>query len=149
MLTALQNFRRWRIAGLLGALLFFLPMIAFAGGSPVGVWKSVDDETNEAKAHIEIYEKNGQLFGKIIKLLKKPGAKCTKCEGADKNKPIEGMRILWGMSKDGSEWEGGRIFDPEKGKSYRCKLWLGKDGRLNVRGYLGLFFRTQKWLRIR
>lgn len=149
MLSAALSVHRWSVAGVLAAVLFLMPLMAFASASPVGVWKSIDDETNEAKAHIEIYEKNGKLYGKIIKLLKNPGAKCSKCEGAEKDKPVLGMRILWGMSKDDDAWEGGRIFDPEKGKSYRCKLWIGSDGKLNVRGYLGLFFRTQEWLRIR
>lgn len=149
MHSALNAFRRWSVAGVLGAVIFLVPLLAWAGSSPVGVWKSIDDETNEAKAHIQIYEKNGKLYGKIIKLLRNPGALCKKCEGADKNKPVLGMRILWDMARDDDEWEGGRIFDPEKGKSYRCKLWVGGDGKLNVRGYLGFLFRTQKWIRVR
>lgn len=121
--------------------------MALAGRTTaVGQWKTIDDETGEAKSIVKIYEVDGKLYGRVDRLLLNPGALCDKCEGEDHNKPIEGMVVLWGMTADGDgEWSGGKIFDPQKNKTYRCSIWL-KDGNLMVRGYLGPFFRTQKWL---
>lgn len=116
--------------------------------SPVGYWKTIDDETGEAKSVVKIYNVDGKIYGKVDKLLKRPGALCNACEGDDKDKPIEGMVVMWGMDQDDDVWSGGKIFDPEKNKTYRCKIWLEEDGKkLKVRGYLGPFFRTQTWIR--
>lgn len=114
----------------------------------VGRWKTIDDESGEAKSIVQLYEQNKKIFGKVEKLLKKPGAKCSKCDGDKKDQPIEGMVILWDLEQDGDEWSGGQIFDPKKGKTYRCKIWLEAAGQeLRVRGYWGPFFRTQTWHR--
>lgn len=116
--------------------------------SPVGYWKTIDDETGEAKSIVKIYEVDGKIYGRVDQLLLDPDARCTACEGDDKDKPIKGMVVLWGMEKDDDVWSGGKIFDPEKNKTYRCKIWLeGEGANLKVRGYLGPFFRTQTWHR--
>jgi uncharacterized protein (DUF2147 family) len=120
--------------------------------SPVGNWKTVDDKTKEVKSIVQIYEQGGQLYGKIVKLFRKPGEdpnpKCTKCGGAKKDQPIIGMVILEGMKPDGDEWSGGRILDPDNGKTYKCIIKV-EGGKLKVRGYIGmsLLGRTQYWLR--
>lgn len=61
-----------------------------------------------------------------------------------------GMLILRNMSWDGSRWEGGTILDPDNGKTYDCTIWLNSNNhdRLNVRGYIGPFYRTQEWIRV-
>jgi len=137
------------LAAALVATLLFVATSAMAlveRTTAVGQWKTIDDETGEAKSIVKIYEVDGKLYGRVDRLLLNPGALCDKCEGDDHNKPIEGMVVLWGMTADGDgEWSGGKIFDPQKNKTYRCSIWL-KDGNLMVRGYLGPFFRTQKWL---
>lgn len=119
--------------------------------TPIGVWKTIDDETGEAKSHVQVYEQNGQIFGKVIRLLKSaPDRKCDKCPGERKNQPVLNMVILENMKSKGGYWQSGRILDPEKGKWYGCNLWL-KDGDPNVlvvRGYLGPFYRTQQWYRV-
>jgi uncharacterized protein (DUF2147 family) len=121
--------------------------------TPVGTWKTIDDETGQAKALIQITESGGKLEGKIIKVLKSddgPNPVCKKCDGERKDKPVEGMTILWGLSKDGDEWNGGQILDPKNGKIYKAKMSLDDGGRkLNVRGYIGfsLMGRSQVWLR--
>jgi uncharacterized protein (DUF2147 family) len=120
--------------------------------SVVGTWKTISDEDGKAKSHVKIYKaKNGKLYGKIVKLLRDPKAKCTKCDGKRKNKPILGMVILWGLEKDDDEWDDGTILDPKKGKTYDAKIWLDEDNsnRLKVRGYIGPFFRTQTWHRVK
>ncbi len=137
------------IAAALVATVLFVATTAtafFERTTAVGYWKTIDDETGEAKSIIKIYEVDGLLYGRIDKLLQNPDALCDKCEGDDYNKPILGMVVLWGMKPDGDgEWSGGKIFDPKKGKTYRCSIWL-KGQNLKVRGYLGPFFRTQDWL---
>lgn len=125
-----------------------MPETAMAADTPVGVWKTIDDETGEAKSHVEIYEREGKLYGKVIKLLRDPGATCDKCPGEHAGKPVLGMVIMWGLEQDDDEWEDGEIIDPKKGKIYRAKIWLDDSNTLKVRGYLGPFFRTQKWHRI-
>jgi uncharacterized protein (DUF2147 family) len=120
------------------------------GQTVVGKWRTIDDETGKPKSIVELYEQNGKLYGKIIKLFREPNEDqdpvCDKCEDARKNKKIIGMNIITDMSKDGTEYSGGEILDPKKGKIYRCKLWV-ENGKLMVRGYLGFFYRTQTWTR--
>ena len=121
----------------------------FAGGSsPVGNWKTINNETGDAKSIVKIYEVDGKFYGRVDQLLQDPNAICTECEGEDKDKPIQGMVVMWGMEADDNVWSGGKIFDPKKGKTYRCKIWLENEGaQLKVRGYLGPFYRTQTWHR--
>ena len=116
-----------------------------------GTWKTVDDETGEAKSHLQLYEADGKLYGKVVKLLKSaPDKLCDKCPGERKNKPVMGMILVVNLQQKGGFWQGGDILDPEKGKWYGCKLWL-KDGDPNtlvVRGSIGPFYRTQYWYKV-
>lgn len=118
--------------------------------SVTGVWKTIDDETGEAKSHLELFESGNKLYGKVVKLLKSaPDKKCDKCPGERKNQPILGMIVLTDMVKKEGFYQSGDILDPEKGKWYSCKLWLkeGDPNVLVVRGYIGPFYRTQYWYR--
>jgi uncharacterized protein (DUF2147 family) len=113
--------------------------------SPVGIWKTIDDETSKAKSHVEIFEKNGKLYGKITKLLNDdPEKLCTACKGKRHNQKIVGMTIMWDLEKDDDEWDDGEILDPKNGKIYDCKIWR-EGNTLKVRGYIAFFFRTQTW----
>jgi uncharacterized protein (DUF2147 family) len=132
-----------------------LPLAARADDSPVGRWKTYDDETNKAKSIVAIRMEGGKLRGAIESLFREPNEdqdpKCDKCEGAKKDQRIIGMEILWDLVKDDDEWSGGRIMDPENGKDYKCFIQVMDGGRrLKVRGYLGvsLFGRTQYWQRV-
>ena len=142
------RFARLRLLAALPALLVLAAPEVEAYDSPVGVWKTIDDDTGEAKSQVKIYESNGKLRGKIVKLYNNPDALCSECEGDDYNAPILGMTIMWGLEEDDGEWEGGKIFDPKKGKTYNCKIWLEDDGDLKVRGFAGPFYRTQTWHRV-
>ena len=136
---------------------FFALFLILSGGpllgqTPFGVWKTVDDETGEAKSHVRIYEQNGLLYGQVAQLLKSsPDRKCDKCPGDRKNQPVLQMIVLENMKQKGGFWQSGRILDPEKGKWYSCNLWLkeGDPNTLVVRGYLGPFYRTQYWYRVK
>ena len=116
-----------------------------------GTWKTIDDETKQAKSLVEISEApNGELSGKVIKLFNNPEAVCDKCDGAQKGKPIVGLTIMTGLKKDGDDWENGKILDPKSGKVYSAKAKLIEGGKkLEVRGFLGisLLGRTQVWER--
>ena len=122
--------------------------------SPAGLWKTIDDRSGEAKGLIRIREINGKFEGKIDKIFPKPGddpaPRCEKCLGAQRNQPVLGLTFLWGFTKQGDEYQGGEILDPESGKIYQAKMKLIDAGkRLEVRGFIGfsLFGRSQTWLR--
>lgn len=134
-------------------ILFFAAAAAISlqAQSVAGTWRTVDDETGEAKSHIELWEADGKLYGKIVKTLRKNApVTCEKCPGERKNQPLIGMVIVVNMLQKGGLWQGGDILDPEKGKWYGCKMWLkeGDPNTLVVRGYLGPFYRTQTWTRV-
>jgi uncharacterized protein (DUF2147 family) len=127
---------------------------ALAQSTPVGLWRNTDDKTGEAKAEVRIAETAGVLSGKIEKrLLKtaKPEDVCTECSDDRKGQPLLGLEIIRGAKKaEGREvWEGGKILDPENGRSYTLKMTPVDDGKkLEVRGSFGPFGRTQTWTRI-
>ncbi len=114
----------------------------------VGKWKTVDDETGEAKSIVEVFQKaDGKYYGKISKLLIKPeNDKCIQCKDDRKNQPLLGLEIIRGIIKNGDEFSGGTITDPKNGKSYKCIITRQGD-KLLVRGYIGfsLIGRTQTW----
>jgi uncharacterized protein (DUF2147 family) len=137
----------------LAAMLIAAAGIAAAQSSPVGLWKTIDDETKQEKSLVRISETGGVLGGRIEKLLDpaKQDAVCDKCTDARKDQPVAGMSILEGVKKHADEpyWDGGHILDPNNGKTYRVRL-TPKDGgkALEVRGYIGPFYRNQTWLRV-
>lgn len=117
-----------------------------------GKWKTIDDETGKPKSIVEITENNGKIYGKVIEILTdKKEAKCDKCPGADKGKPIKGLTIIKGLKKDGKEYSGGTITDPGTGKEYKCAIKLNGKDKLDVRGYVGIqaLGRTQTWIRMK
>ena len=122
--------------------------------SPIGLWKTIDDTTGQQRGLVRIREVNGQYEGKVEKTFPKLGEetnpKCEKCEGVRRNQPVIGMTILWGLTKQGDEYQGGEILDPENGKVYRSRIKLVDNGKkLDVRGFIGisLFGRSQTWIR--
>ncbi|KMQ67831.1 hypothetical protein ACM39_10835 [Chryseobacterium sp. FH2] len=115
-----------------------------------GKWKTIDDETKQAKSIVEIYKKGDQYYGKVSQLLIKPeNPNCVSCKDDRKNKPILGLEIIRGLKKDGDEFTGGTITDPKTGKTYKCTITRSGD-QLNVRGYVGLSLlgRTQTWQKV-
>jgi len=130
--------------------LLFLNISAWSQ-TAVGTWKTIDDEDGTVKSHVNIYEEDGKLYGKIIKLIDPESTICTECKGTKKDKPIEGMQIIWELKQENSTlWKGGKIMDPKNGKEYKCKIELEDANTLNVRGFIGfaLLGRTQTWYRI-
>jgi uncharacterized protein (DUF2147 family) len=119
----------------------------------IGKWKTIDDSSGEERSIVELFERNGMVYGKVIKTILKPGEDpdpvCDQCSPDDHryNKKIIGMEILRKMKKSGNEYSDGDILDPENGRVYRCKLWI-EEGDLKVRGYWGPFYRTQTWKKV-
>jgi uncharacterized protein (DUF2147 family) len=125
----------------------------FAQATPEGLWRSIDDDTKKPKAEIRIVANaSGVVTGKIEKsLIESKEPLCTACTDERKDKPKIGMEIIRGAKKSGSElvWEGGNILDPENGKTYTLRMAPLEGGKkLQVRGYIGPFYRTQIWQRI-
>ena len=122
----------------------------------MGLWKTIDDDGKTEKSLVRITDTGGVFSGKIEKLLDPPADKpnpvCEKCTDERKDKPVLGMVIVRNakQSADDKEiWEGGDILDPNNGKVYRLRLKPLDGGKtLEVRGYMGPFFRNQQWIRV-
>jgi uncharacterized protein (DUF2147 family) len=135
--------------------LWFICLPGLAQTSPVGLWQSIDDATGKPRAEIRISEASGVLTGRIERsLLPTPAGAvllCTLCQDDRKDKPLIGMEIIRQMKagSDAQTWEGGEILDPDKGKVFKLRLQLQEGGKkMQVRGYIGLFFRNQTWIRL-
>ncbi|PIM55283.1 hypothetical protein CS062_00175 [Roseateles chitinivorans] len=130
--------------------------LAQAATTPVGVWKTIDDETKQERSTVRISEVGGVLTGKIEKITDpaKQAAKCDECTDERKGQPILGLTILRNVKKNGNDaelWDGGDILDPGNGKVYRVRLRPIDGGKkLEVRGFVGmpLLGRTQTWIRV-
>lgn len=128
-----------------------------AGSRVLGVWA-----TEKAQAHVEISLGENGYHG-VITWLQEPffaaddelaGQPKTDRENPDpqlRKRSILGLRIMEGFQYEGgNRWAGGTIYDPENGRTYRCKLQLTGEGTLKVRGYVGIsmFGRTTEWTRV-
>ncbi|NYF34311.1 DUF2147 domain-containing protein [Stenotrophomonas sp. JAI102] len=138
---------------LLALPLMMAAMSASAADGAVGRWKTIDDKTGKVKSIVEITQAtNGTLTGKVVDILhsdKGPNPVCDGCEGANKNKPVKGMTILWNLKADGANaWSGGTILDPGNGKTYKSKMKLQAGGaKLDVSGCVAFICRAQTWVR--
>jgi uncharacterized protein (DUF2147 family) len=122
--------------------------------SPVGNWKTVDDATGKVNSKVVLWVEDGKLYGRIQELInpdpRDSDPRCRRCTGAFKNKSLVGLQILWDLRKNGDQWSGGQIVDPDNGKVYKCSIMVTEGGRkLKVRGFIGfsLLGRTEYWLR--
>lgn len=132
--------------------LFFIA-ISVQSQSVLGKWKTIDDATGDAKSIVEITERDGKIYGKVVELLNPAmkGLKCKDCEGADKDKSVLGIEVIKGLKKDGDKYTDGKILDPSSGKLYKCNVTLDGADKLKVRGYVGIsaFGRNQIWHRVK
>jgi len=139
--------------------------VSVNGKDCIGVWKTVDDESGRTKSHVKIFKKGDKYHAKIIKLvdeqtLKDSGEKrfedikCDKCPADHgQGQPMYGLEMIWDMEKSSDKWKGGSIMDPKKGKVYTCTMWMDETDssgdKLSVRGWVGFFYRTQTWYRVK
>ncbi|MFT3755875.1 MAG: DUF2147 domain-containing protein [Pseudoxanthomonas sp.] len=144
--------RKTLLTALLAAPMLALSFAAHAADA-TGRWTTIDDETGKPKSIVEIYKTtDGKFAGKVVEILhsdKGPNPVCDKCSGANKNKPVKGMVILWNLQQDdATHWSGGTVLDPAKGKTYKSKLELHADGKkLDMSGCLAFICRAQTWVR--
>ena len=132
-------------------IIFKLKVCNFINARNIFTIKTIDDETKKPKSIVEIFKKSdGKYYAKVVELLIKPAdPNCSSCKDDRKGKPILGMEVVRGLSKDGDEYSGGTITDPKNGKSYKCTI--KKEGNnLIVRGYIGFsaFGRNQTWQKV-
>ena len=125
--------------------------LSYGQTSVLGKWMTVDESSGEEKSIVEIFERNGKVYGKIVRIFttEDPDPLCEECPDDDPRfrKKIIGMEIIKDMKKGKDEYSQGNILDPQDGRIYKCKLWT-EDGALKVRGYWGPFYRTQTWKKV-
>lgn len=130
------------------AMVFFVASTLFAQNTAIGKWL-----TEEGKAIVEVYETGGKYYGKIVWLKTpldgsgKPKVDSKSDDKTQRTNPIVGLVFLKNFILKDGEWEGGTIYDPEKGKTYKSTMWLKDANTLKVRGYWGFIYRTQVWTR--
>lgn len=141
-----------RLLFALALMLPGVPAVAADLSSPAGLWRTVDDKTGRERSDVRIYELDGKFYGRVERILdsKEAVQKCAKCTDDRRDQPVLGMVIMRGLARDGDQWSGGRIVDPETGDTYRCKMHLVDGGqKLELRGYLmmPMLGRSQTWKR--
>ncbi|TDM05452.1 MAG: DUF2147 domain-containing protein [Ideonella sp. MAG2] len=130
-----------------------LSAAAMAQATPTGLWRTIDDESKQEKSLVRISDAGGVLSGKVEKIADpaKANAVCEACTDDRKGKPVVGMTIIRNAKQgdDKEVWEGGEILDPNNGKTYKLRLKPIEGGKkLEVRGYIGPFYRNQTWIRV-
>jgi uncharacterized protein (DUF2147 family) len=146
--------RTLAVAGLASAAFWAIAQPA-AAADPRGRWV-----TESGNLEVEIASCGAALCGTVTKVL---GNRSMSSEGnamqpVDGRSPL-GMKLLDGFvpvnaadTERPTEWSG-EIYNRENGKTYRCRMALGKgtdaSGRLVLRAYVGipLFGKTQHWQR--
>lgn len=133
------------------ALVWLASASATTALSPVGLWQTIDERTGAARALVRIEIVDGRLVGTIERVLPRgdesPDPICTRCRGERRGRKVVGLDIVRGHRLQGERWVDGVVLDPENGKEYRSALWIEADGSLRLRGYVGIFHRTQRWQR--
>lgn len=133
-------------------LVSLLTMTGIHAQDVFGKWRTIDDNTGEARSVVEVFERDGKVYGKIIAITDpdKRDRVCGKCSGDDRNRPLIGLEILKGLEKSGDKYEDGYITDPDNGKRYKSYIELVDENTLKVRGFMGLAIigRTQIWERV-
>ena len=141
-------------AAIVAGALALAGAVASAQNTPVGLWKTIDDDGKTEKSLVRITDDGGVLSGKIEKIFDatKQDSKCDKCTDERKDKPVLGMVILRNLKQDADDkevWSGGEVLDPNNGKVYKTRLKPIDGGKqLQMRGYIGPFYRTQVWQRV-
>ena len=128
--------------------------IALQAQTIEGTWTTYNEETGSALSEIEILKVGNSIEGRVKKIYLEPfqgdDPICSNCDGERQNQKVINMNFLWGFKKNGSDYEDGKILDPQNGEVYKSTLWLEDANTLKVRGYGGvmdLFYRTQTWKR--
>lgn len=147
-----------RLRFLLPCFLVLLALTAFApANNPdavVGTWLN-----GTKKGHVQIYKQGGTYFGKLIWLSEpndpdtgKPKTDFRNTDAAKRARPLMNLPLMYNFKYEGDNvWSDGKIYNPEDGKEYNCKMTLKDANTLDVRGYVGisLLGKTQTWTRVK
>lgn len=125
----------------LSLLMILLSTPVWAADNIAGLWTTIDDESGDEKSVVQIYDYQGKMYGRVVKLFKNPQAKAKNIKG---NPLVLGLDIIWGLEDKGDKFDGGKILDPTKGKIYSCEAHVEGDN-LILRGKIGPFGRNQTW----
>jgi len=133
---------------------------AYEGDAIAGIWL-----TEGKEAQIEIYRCGFKYCGRIVstsdpvytpeedmKRAGKPKTDDCNPDPALRGRPIIGLQLLWNLRYiGGNKWVDGRVYDPDNGNDYACRLSLASNDRLEMRGYffVPLFGRTTEWTRVK
>ena len=128
-----------------------------AAASPIGHWKTIDDKTGKPRSIVKIWEQEGELRGRIERLIREPNEEqdplCDKCKDERHNKKIIGMEFLWGFKRERDSWSDGWVLDPKDGNTYHATLELTEGGaKLRLFGYVRIILkigRSQTWERVK
>jgi uncharacterized protein (DUF2147 family) len=125
----------------------------WAQATPAGLWRTIDDEAKTEKSLVRITEAGGVFTGKVEKIAdpSKQDSKCDKCSDTRKDQRVIGMTIVTGVKKAENDafFDGGEILDPNNGKVYKVRMTPKDSGKtLEVRGFIGPFYRNQTWQRV-
>jgi uncharacterized protein (DUF2147 family) len=125
---------------------------ALAQNTPVGVWKTFDDDGKTVKSLVRVSDSGGQLTGAIERMLDpaQQEARCDKCSGARKDQALKGLALFDNAEPEGPDtWAGGEILDPKTGKLFKMRLkLLDGSAKMEVRAYAGPLSRAQTWIRV-
>ena len=131
------------------------PAAAEAPASVFGVWATANRE-----AHIELHACGGLVCGRIVwvKAPTKPNGEPERDDNnpvaALRTRTIVGLPLLWGLAPVAGtpgRYEGGKVYNPEDGRTYGAEITLLPDGRLRMRGYFGisLLGGSEVWTRVK
>ena len=128
--------------------------ITYAAGNPaIGLWETVDAD-GQPTSHVTTYIQNGQLTGKIERMLPNAAGQvptvCTQCSDERQNQPLKGMIVLWGFTPEGNQWSNGQVLAPKTGKIYDdVTIAPATDGQsLRVTIHSGFFSKVQVWKKV-
>jgi uncharacterized protein (DUF2147 family) len=118
---------------------------------PLGVWLD-----GSKRAGIDIEPCGDRLCGTVV-WLKEPrtpdGKRRTDIHNSRaelRARPLCGLQIMGNFTPNGpGRWNGGWIYDPANGSTYKAYMRTEPDGTLTVRGYVGIPFmgRSETWTR--
>lgn len=141
---------------LLTALIFVMTFsLASYAADPsiIGVWSVPilkGKDKGKERSNVEIFQKDGVYYGKIVKLSTVPAnTLCKACKDEKKDKPLMGMLILRNLKKEAGRYVEGKILEVEEGKEYKCSLVLVSPDRLKVTASLLFLSESHYWSRVK
>jgi len=131
---------------------FCLPLLAQKEDDILGTWYN-----GEKSSKIQIFKTTaGNYAGKIVWLKEPNDAKgVAKLDAKNPDKKLQGralmnLVILSGLEYKGKgKFDGGKIYHPKSGNTYKSKGELTDANTLKLRGYIGVSMigRTDTWTR--